>query len=63
MTLALDQNNILLDIFTKLDQKDCLEARNNLLGFFETLIEIDQRLCVKPLVKSENLSNNKLKEN
>ena len=56
MELKPNQNNI-SDVFTELNQCSA-EARNNLLGFFEVLIEIDQRLQAESLVKSKNLSNN-----
>ena len=45
------------DIFQGSDPES-VEARNNLLGFFEVLIEIDRRLKKEDLVKSKNKEHN-----
>jgi len=44
------------------NSKESLEARNNLLGFFEVLIEIDQRLKKPILAILEDKSNNEVKD-
>jgi hypothetical protein len=58
--MSLELNN-LFDIFTESNAKNTDEERSNLIGFFDTLITIDQRLKNEVFVKSKNLSNNKTK--
>lgn len=40
------------------NNKESLETRDNLLGFFEILINIDQQIQNKSLVNLEKKSNN-----
>jgi len=44
--------------FLAKSDKESLEARSNLLGFFEVLIDIDQQLKNQSLANLEKKSNN-----
>ncbi len=61
MNNGLEQSEI-RKLLAESDQKESREAQNNLLGLFEVLIGIDERLKAEVLVKSKNLVNNELKE-